>query len=68
MSDPTPEQARQYIKIFSDHVMPGTTFVEFGNGDKIEFESMSDDQAVRVARGLMEIELEAASRRRGSPS
>jgi len=38
--------------------MPGTAYADFPSG-RIFFDNMTDEQAVKVAVGLMEIEAEA---------
>jgi hypothetical protein len=59
MSDePTPAQARHYIANFAKHTMPGTQYVDFASG-RIFLSNMTDNEAVRVAIGLMEIEAQA---------
>jgi hypothetical protein len=59
MSDtPTPSQARHYIANFAKHVVPGTEYVDFPSG-RIYLNQMTDEQAVKVAIGLMEIEAQA---------
>lgn len=58
--NPTPALARHYIKNFSEHTLPGTEYADFPSG-RIYFNNMTDEQAVKVAVGLMEIEAEAMS-------
>lgn len=63
--------ARAYIKQFADHTSPrkGLSEVKFANGDVVKFEGMTDEEDIRVAGGLLEIEAEAAARtlkRRGA--
>lgn len=58
MTEITPEQARHYINNFSKHVLRGTEYVEFPSG-RINFSNMTDEQAIKVANGLMELETEA---------
>jgi hypothetical protein len=55
---PTPEQARHYIATFREHTLPGADYADFPSG-RIHFDNMTDDQAVKVAQALMEIEAEA---------
>ena len=55
---PTPAQARHYIKNFCEHTMPGTEYADFASG-RVYFNDMTDEQAAKVAVGLMEIEAEA---------
>ena len=55
---PTPAQAREYVKTFCEHTLPGTEYADFPSG-RIYFDNMTDEQAVKVAVGLMEIEAEA---------
>jgi hypothetical protein len=60
MSDsPTPAQARHYIANFAKHTIPGTQYVDFPSG-RIFLNNMTDEEAVKVAVGLMEIEARAA--------
>lgn len=54
----TPKQARHYITTFAKHIIPGTEYVEFPSG-KIYFNNMTDEEAIKVAIGLMELETEA---------
>lgn len=54
----TPKQARYYIDNFKNFIIPGTEFVDFPSG-RIEFDDMTDDEAIKVAEGLMELEAEA---------
>jgi hypothetical protein len=54
----TPAQARHYISNFAKHIVPGTEYVDFPSG-RIHLNNMTDDQAVKVAIGLMEIEAQA---------
>lgn len=61
-NDLTPAAARQYIEVFSKHTLPGTDHVQFGDGTTVNFSTMTNEDAVRVARGLMSIEAEAAGR------
>lgn len=58
-NQPTPAQARHYIDKFKKHIMPGMEFVDFPSG-RIHLDNMTDDQAVKVAVGLMELESKAA--------
>ena len=55
---PTPDQARQYIKSFREHTLPGADYADFPSG-RVLFDNMTDDQAVKVAVALMAIEVEA---------
>lgn len=55
----TAEKARYYIKIFSEHVLKGAEYVEFADGEVIHFNNMTDDQAIKIANGLMELEAKA---------
>lgn len=57
--DITPPQARHYIETFAKHTLPGTEYVEFAS-ERIYFNDMTDEQAIKVARGLMEIEEQAS--------
>lgn len=59
-NDITPEQARHYIDTFSKHVVPGCRYVEFGDGTTIHFDNMTDNEAIRVAKGIMDMEEEAS--------
>lgn len=63
MSEPSPEQARHYITTFAKHTVPGAQYVDFPS-ERIHFNNMTDEQAVKVAIGLMDIEAEAA---KGAP-
>lgn len=63
MPELTPEAARRYIETFAKYALPGTTYVEFPSGP-IHFDNMTDEQAIKVAVGLMDIEAEAAKRRK----
>jgi hypothetical protein len=54
----TPEKARHYIGTFREHTLPGADYADFPSG-RIHFDDMTDDQAVKVARALMDIEAEA---------
>lgn len=54
----TPAQARHYVMTFVQYVIPGTEYADFPSG-RIHFDNMTDDEAVKVAVGLMEIETEA---------
>jgi len=67
MTRPTPEAARHYIENFAKYTIPGATYVEFPSGP-IHFDNMTDEQAVKVAIGLMDIEAEAARRREAKSS
>lgn len=58
----SPEQARDYIATFAKHTMPGAEYVDFPSG-RIHFSNMTDEQAIKVARGLMDIEAQAANKR-----
>ena len=62
MNPMTPEQAWRYIETFSKHTMPGTDRVTFADGTEIIFATMTDADAIRVAKGLLDMEAEAASR------
>ena len=55
---PTSEQARLYIKRFSEYTLPGAEFVDFADG-RIHFDNMTDAEAIRVCLGLMDLEAEA---------
>lgn len=57
------EQARHYIAYFAKHVVPGTTWVGYADKRKVEFANMTDEEAIQVARGLIDIEAEAANKR-----
>lgn len=52
-------EAREYIKTFIEHTMPGSTHVELKDG-VVYFDNMTDDQAVQIASGLIQIEKIAA--------
>lgn len=54
----TPEQARHYIATFAKHIVPGAEYVTFASGT-IHFNKMTDEEAIKVAHGLMEIEAES---------
>lgn len=56
------DQAREYIQIFSKHTMPGARYVCFEDSPTIYFNNMTDEQAIKVADCLMDIEAEAAKR------
>lgn len=60
----SPAEARVYIDLFSKHTIKGADHVVFECGEIILFRDMTDAQAVRVARALMEIEAQAV---RGIP-
>lgn len=57
-------EARTYIKHFVEHVSPrkGMDMVRFADGTEVQFSNMTDDEAIRVAGGLKEIEAEAAQK------
>jgi len=54
------KKARHYIETFRTHVMPGTEYVDFPSG-RIHLNAMTDDEAIKVANGLMEMEHEASN-------
>lgn len=60
----TPEQARHYIGTFAKHVIPGAEYVDFPSG-RINFSTMTDEQAIKVAIGLMELEEAASGEKNG---
>jgi hypothetical protein len=57
-NDVTPAQARHYVANFAKHTMPGTEYVDFPSG-RIHLNKMTDEEAVKVAIGLMHIEAQA---------
>ena len=54
-----PAQARKYIANFKHTLGRECTYVTFGDGETIHFDNMTDAQAVRVANGLLDLELAA---------
>lgn len=58
----TPEGARKYIEYASDNLIGRKIDrVTFGCGEKVHFDNMTDEQAVRVARSLyLDIEIPGA--------
>lgn len=55
----TPEFARDYIKNFKYTLGIEVDHVQMDSGEVIYFDKMTDEQAVIVAKGLIDIELEA---------
>jgi hypothetical protein len=55
----TAEQARQYIKEFQQYTFHGVEYVDFASG-RIYLNNMTDEQAIKVCYGLMDIEEQAA--------
>lgn len=53
-------EAREYVAIFAEHTMPGARYVEFKDNSRIYFSNMNDDQALKVAASLLELEIEAS--------
>lgn len=52
-------EAREYINYFLKNVFPeNALYVEFPSG-RIYFDNMTDEQAIKVAIGLLEIEASA---------
>jgi hypothetical protein len=58
MDEMTPDKARCYIGNFTKYIIPGTEYVDFPSS-RIYINNMTDDEAVKVAHGLMEIEARA---------
>lgn len=62
----TPQEARDYVAIAAKHLIGAhgrqITFVEFTGGRKVNLNDMSDEDAISVAIGLQQIELEAYER------
>lgn len=54
--DFTPDEARTYIDSFRETTGLDATYVQFEAGDMIYLNNMTDDEAIRVARGLWDIE------------
>lgn len=54
-------EAREYIKNFKHTLGRQPDHVTFGNGDTIWFNKMTDEQAIRVAKGLLDIEMDATN-------
>lgn len=59
MEEITAEQARHYIDTFSKHVLKGMNYVDFPSG-RVYLNDMTDEQAIKVAYGLMDIEEQAS--------
>lgn len=62
MSKPitTPTEARSYIAVFRKHTLPGADYVDTSAG-RILLDSMTDDEALFVAKEFQHMEIEAAN-------
>ena len=60
-----PETARQYVRNFKHILGKEATFVETSSGRRIEFATMTDEDAIWVAGQLQDMERQAAQRGRG---
>lgn len=62
----TPQEARTYIGLFRTHTAPGTTWVEFRDGEtgvrRVWLDTMTDADALLVADAFYALEAEAAMR------
>lgn len=54
-----PKEAREYIKNFQGFLEKKITFVELTNGEKIDFKTMTDSEAVYVANQFIYMKSEA---------
>lgn len=66
-SETTPEEARSYIAIFRKHTISGTDTV-YTNAGQINLDSMTDEEALFVAKEFRRMEIEAAQQRKGGPN
>lgn len=55
----TPQQAREYIEVYRTHTQPGATHLRTTTGP-LYFDQLSDDDAVKVARALSQMEAAAS--------
>lgn len=55
----TPAGAREYIRLFSHSIGKKVTFVALSSGREVHFDAMTDDDALLVAKLLMDIEMRA---------
>ena len=62
--DRKPETARQYVANFKHVLGKEATYVETSTGRRIEFSTMTDEDAIWVAQQLQDMELQAARRGR----
>ncbi len=58
----TPQEARKYIENFNHIIGKKVTYVDFNHGERVHFNNMTDEQAIRVANCFMDMEAEAAER------
>jgi hypothetical protein len=61
----TPDEARVYVAMFRTHIIPGTAFVHTNKNREICLDDMTDDEALFVAKGFKEMEVEAARKSKG---
>ena len=57
-----PETARQYVRNFKHVLGREATYVETPEGRRIDFATMTDEDAIWVATQLQEMERKAATR------